>query len=112
MMVIIAGGRGVTDYALVCSAVEASGFEITEVVSGNAAGVDLLGERWAAENGVAVRLFPADWHKHGRAAGPIRNRQMAAYADALIAIPTGGPGTANMIKEAKAKRLHVYVHVT
>ena len=47
MKVIIAGSRGVEDYALVEEAVKQSGFDITEVVSGTARGVDLLGEHWA-----------------------------------------------------------------
>ena len=41
-----------------------------------------------------------DWNKHGKAAGPIRNRQMAEYADCLIAVWDGkSRGTKNMIDE-------------
>ncbi|HWB02748.1 MAG TPA: DUF2493 domain-containing protein [Verrucomicrobiales bacterium] len=86
MKVIIAGPRDFHDYDTVARAVTDSGFEITEVVSGKAPGVDTLGERWAAEHGKAVKEFPADWQKYGRAAGPIRNAQMADYADALVAV--------------------------
>lgn len=46
MRTIIAGSRSITDYALIQKAVSESGFEITEVVSGGAIGVDRLGERW------------------------------------------------------------------
>ena len=45
MKVIIAGSRGITDGRLVSAAVAASGFDITEVVSGTCHGVDQLGER-------------------------------------------------------------------
>lgn len=49
---------------------------------------------------IPVKRFPADWDRHGRAAGPIRNCQMAQYADALIAIWDGkSRGTKNMIDE-------------
>lgn len=110
MKVIIAGSRTITDMDAVTQAVEDSGFEITEVVSGGASGVDTLGEQWADANGVGVRRFPADWRAHGRAAGPIRNRQMAEYADALIAIwDRRSKGTMNMIAEAAAKGLEVFV---
>ena len=118
MRIIVAGSRIITDYNAVARAIEASGFAITEVVSGASRGVDGLGERWAREHDVPVRHFPADWKKHGRAAGPIRNRQMAEYAagdpggGALIAIWDGASrGTKNMIEEAKTRRLMVQVTV-
>lgn len=111
MRTIIAGGRNLTDYALVERAVEQSGYLITEVVSGAARGIDSLAEQWAADHGIDVTRFPADWTKQGRKAGPIRNAQMAQYADGLIAIWDGSsPGTANMIRHAVRCGLKVYVH--
>jgi hypothetical protein len=110
MKVIIMGMRDFHDYAAVVEAIAASGFKITEVVSGCAPGVDALGERWAAENRLPVKQFPANWLKHRKAAGPIRNAQMAKYADALIAIWDGkSRGTGNMIKQAKEHFLRVHV---
>ena len=112
MKVIIAGGRDFTNYALVETAVKVSGFEITQVVSGKAKGVDTLGEVWALANNVPVEAFPADWSQHGRSAGPIRNREMAEYADALIAIWNGeSKGTANMIQQARSKKLDVFIYL-
>ena len=62
------------------------------------------------KRGLNIELHPADWHRHGRAAGPIRNAEMAAEADALIAFWDGqSRGTANMIKIAKDKGLQVAV---
>jgi hypothetical protein len=112
MKVIIAGGRDFTNYALVEDAIKCSAFEITQVVSGKAKGVDTLGEVWALANSIPVEAFPADWSQHGRAAGPIRNREMAEYADALIAIWDGeSKGTANMIQQARNKRLNVFIYL-
>jgi hypothetical protein len=112
MKVIIAGGREFTNYALVEEAIKISGFEISQIVSGKAKGVDTLGEVWALANNIPVEAFPADWSQHGRAAGPIRNRQMAEYADALIAIWDGeSKGTANMIQQARNKRLNVFIYL-
>jgi len=68
---------------------------VSEVVSGGARGADKCGERWAVDNGIRVKRFPAAWSLHGRAAGPIRNSQMARYADAAALFP-GGKGTKNM----------------
>lgn len=87
-------------------------FEITEVVSGACKeGVDRLGEEWAGRKGIPVKRFPADWNQYGRRAGPLRNREMAKYADALIAIWDGeSRGTRNMIDEALREKLEVYVY--
>jgi len=110
MKVIIAGSRRINDYARVCKAVIDSGFEVTEVVSGRAKGVDTLGEQYAEEHNLPAKLFPADWGQYGRAAGPIRNGQMAEYADALIAIWNGeSRGTENMVKQAVKKQLKIFI---
>ena len=110
MNVIIAGSRDFHDYNMLLYAVDKSGFEITEVTSGGAGGVDALGERYAKENNLKLNRFPADWKQHGRAAGPIRNREMAKSADALIALWDGkSKGTKNMIDEANKQKLRLYV---
>lgn len=77
MRTIVAGSRDITDYAEVSQAIRASGLGITLVVSGGAPGVDRLGERWAFEHEIPIERFPADWNAYGRAAGAIRNEQMA-----------------------------------
>jgi hypothetical protein len=87
--VIIAGSRNVTDLDLVAGAIEASGFPISEVVSGGAPGVDTLAEQWAREHGIPVTRFPAEWSRYGRRAGPIRNKEMAVYGEALIVVWDG-----------------------
>lgn len=103
MKVVIAGTRDLM-HPPVEEAVERSGWgaQITEVVSGGSGNVDRAGEYWAYYRGYAVTRFPADWGKYGPAAGPIRNREMAAYADALIAVWDGeSRGTKNMIEEMR-----------
>lgn len=98
MKVIIAGSRKGIERRQVYSAIQWSPFfTVTEIVSGSARGVDTFGEEWAALNLRPIKQFPADWEAHGRAAGPIRNRQMAEYADALILVWDGvSVGSANM----------------
>jgi hypothetical protein len=110
MRVIIAGSRTITDASLIEKAVIASGFEVTELVWGGAAGVDTLAYGWAHERGIPDKSFPADWKRHGKAAGPSRNCEMAAYAEALIAIWDGkSPGTQHMFAEAKRRGLQVFM---
>jgi len=102
--------RDFYDYAFVEPYLDMQRHEITEVVSGCATGVDSIGERWARANGIPIRRFPADWSQHGKAAGPIRNRQMAEYADALIAFwDRKSKGTKNMIETANRNNLKVYI---
>jgi|SRR6185503_1051228 len=78
--------------------------DIEELVCGLAKeGADLLGYCWAEWEGIPIKEFPADWKKYGKAAGHIRNKQMAAYADFGIGVWDGfSSGTRNMIKELEA----------
>jgi hypothetical protein len=87
----------------------------SEVVSGHCkTGPDKLGEDWAKQNNIPVKLFPADWDKFGRSAGPIRNKHMAEYCDRAIVFWDGqSRGSQNMINELKRfnKAYHViYPH--
>ena len=110
MKVIVAGSRSITDLETVAAAIEESGFEITEVVSGTARGVDVLGEQWAEQNDIPVKRFPANWNYYGKSAGPVRNGAMADYADGLVAAwDTESNGTRNMIKQANDRDLKVYI---
>ena len=111
MKCIIAGSRHVKDYCHILKAIKLSEFDIKTVVSGQARGADRLGERWARENEINLKVFPAEWDKYGRAAGIIRNKEMAEHANALIAIWDGkSRGTGNMINEANKKGLKVYIY--
>lgn len=113
MKVIVAGSRDFDDYESLktyCDYILGNLTDI-EIVSGTARGADKLGERYAEERGFPVTKFPADWNKHGKKAGPIRNEQMADYADALIAFWDGeSRGTKHMIDIAKANFLAVRVY--
>jgi Protein of unknown function (DUF2493). len=81
---------------------EAVPWPVDEVVSGTARGADTAGEAWAEHHGVPVERFPADWDEHGKSAGPIRNQEMADYADAVVAIWDGkSSGTHNMIRTGR-----------
>lgn len=81
------------------------------IIHGNARGADLLADQYAREKSLRILSFPADWDLYGKAAGPIRNKQMLdeGKPHAVIAFP-GGAGTANMIKLAKNKGIPV-LHV-
>ena len=113
MRVIIAGSRNLENYLLVVQAMQRCGYDVTEVVSGCATGIDTLGERWARSNNLPIKEMPANWNQHGKAAGPIRNREMAKYADAAVIIWDGkSPGTRNMVDEMIRQKKPYYLQLT
>lgn len=81
-----------------------------EIVSGTCKGTDILGENYAKDNNLPIKQFPADWDKHGKKAGYIRNKEMAEYATHLISLWDGeSKGTKMMIDLAKRNGLKVRV---
>ena len=120
MRVIIAGGRDVPlsdGLRMVEEAIKQSGFPITEMINGGALGIDRAARvYWKDKFYDSPPEYPlttmcAEWDRHGKAAGPIRNRRMASVADALIAVWDGkSRGAKNMIDVAKAFGLQVFVY--
>lgn len=107
---IIAGGRNIAiDGAalayLIDEEIYRKGFIVAQVVSGACpTGIDAAGEHWARAFGVPVKRFPADWKAHGRAAGPIRNAQMADYADMLVLVWDGASAGSKSMRAEMTKR--------
>jgi len=109
---IIAGSRSINDYPRIVKILEKHKHEITEIVCGLAAGVDNLGKRYSEINKIPLKVFPAEWEKHGKSAGYKRNLQMAEYADALIAVWDGkSKGTKHMIDIMQKKLKPVFIYV-
>lgn len=103
--VIIAGGREITDPALVERAIKESGFNVNLIISGLARGVDTLGKDYADANRIDCARYPANWNKYNKAAGGIRNLQIGVVADKLIAIWDGeSKGTKDMISLFKKRK--------
>jgi hypothetical protein len=88
------------------------------VIEGGAKGADRHAWIWcktvAAET-TAHEQYPADWERHGKAAGPIRNQQMLDNGKpdvvwAFVSKPLEeSRGTYDMVKRAKAAGIPVYV---
>lgn len=101
---IVCGGRDFTDYERVAAVLDRlqAMRPIFAIWHGNAKGADTLADRWCRERGVKVFPVPAEWSKHGRRAGPLRNQAMLGnHIDLVVAFP-GGAGTEDMVKRAKA----------
>lgn len=115
MKVIIAGSRSFDGnlklMGMVADAVLKSKFQITEVVSGGARGVDLAGEIYARTYNIPVRLFIPDWNEHGKSAGMIRNIEMLKYSDAVIVLWDGvSKGSKHTLDTARKMGKPVYEH--
>lgn len=110
MTVLICGGRTYRNYRHVAMTLDGIDAEtrIDKVVTGGAGGADGLGFRWAMERGRNSDTYPAQWDKHGKAAGPIRNQQMLdeGKPDLVVAFP-GGRGTLDMTGRAKKTGVRV-----
>lgn len=102
MRVIVCGGRDYCNKEVIRKHLEDLKLEHPDavIIHGAAPGADSWSGYVAGTLGFRVEVFPADWKKYGKAAGPIRNQQMLdSGADLVIAFP-GGRGTDNMITKA------------
>lgn len=85
---------------------------IVELIEGGANGADLAAKNWAlwrkgCGDPITLTTVKAEWERHGPAAGPIRNVEMAKLKpDTVLACPGGG-GTAHMVSVAKVHGLRV-----
>lgn len=112
MKTIIAGSRSITDKAAIFRLLDELPWIPTEVVSGTAAGVDSIGEEWAAARDIPVTRFPAEWNKFGKRAGYIRNTSMSHYAKGLVLFWDGvSRGSAHMLLEAQRRNLKIVLHI-
>ena len=106
MKVLVCGGRDY-DKAQVWNALEhivqseICPWPPTCLIHGAARGADEGAAEWAKSEGIKSIAYPANWRKHGKAAGPMRNQKMIdeAKPDAVVAFP-GGRGTADMVRRA------------
>lgn len=86
------------------------------VVHGAARGADSLSGEVAEELGCTVEVYPADWLKYGKAAGPIRNKQMLDTGpDVVLAFHDdleNSKGTRHCVTEAEKRGLEVRKYTT
>jgi predicted Rossmann-fold nucleotide-binding protein len=102
---LVCGGRDFTDQQFLEETLDSivAKFGRPElVISGGAAGADTGAMRWAVANKIRRRVFSADWARHGKAAGMIRNARMLVEGrpDLVVAF-RGGRGTENMVNQAR-----------
>lgn len=113
MCVIVCGDRNWIDPAPIAARLKSLPPR-SLIIHGAARGVDSIGGRVAIELGLFyVRAIPANWKKYGRAAGPIRNREMLDMKpDLVLAFHSdiaSSKGTKDCVTEAKRRGIPVEV---
>lgn len=114
MRVLVCGGRDTSaadvweklEHHAPC---EIANWPPSVLIHGGARGADEGAAAWAKSEGIKAIEYKADWKKHGKAAGPIRNQKMLdeGHPDAVVALP-GGRGTADMVRRAYSAGIPVY----
>lgn len=111
MTVLICGSRSITDQERLREiATLIPGGAL--VIHGAARGVDTILGAEAATRGHTVHAFPAEWDKHGKSAGFVRNIEMLKMLDPtndfVLAVWDGvSRGTKHTIDEAKKRGIQV-----
>ena len=113
--IVVAGSRGFNNYEtakeFIITCLEKENLtEPISFLSGGCRGSDLLGDRYAKEYGYPVEVYPAEWNRYGRGAGPIRNERMAEEADIIICFWDGNSkGTGTLLEYARRYNKTVYL---
>lgn len=103
MRILVCGSRHFNDYRLLAETLDKIR-GITQIIEGEAKGADTLARYYAERRGIEVRKFPADWQTYGKAAGPVRNKQILDEGKPDMVLAFRAPnsrGTQNMIDQAE-----------
>lgn len=114
MKVLVCGSRNFNDMGLLTRVLDniRRDTSIEEILEGEARGADSLAREYGQLQQIPVRKFPADWGKHGKAAGTIRNTQMLVEGkpDLVVAfLAKDSKGTKNMIEQAQKANVPVRI---
>ncbi len=114
MRILVCGSRSITDERAVERILSYHiSTKDTVIHGGCKSGVDAIADAFAKRRFNQVVVFPADWDKHGKAAGPIRNKQMIDEGEPteVVAIWDGySTGTKGTIDLSLAARVDTSVY--
>lgn len=107
MTILCCGDRNWNNWSLVWGTLRGCG-EGTVIVEGEARGADKMCRFVAEKLGYPVKPYPADWTKHGKAAGPIRNREMFNKEQPALVLAfhndiDNSRGTKDMVNYARSR---------
>ncbi|MCK9250073.1 MAG: DUF2493 domain-containing protein [Solirubrobacteraceae bacterium] len=120
MRVLVTGSRGWINTGIVRAELTMAPLRLDAdpghctLVHGGARGADAVAATIARGLGWGIEEYPADWRKHGRAAGPIRNSYMVSLgADLALAFRVGGErsrGTSDCIQVIRGASIPLILH--
>jgi hypothetical protein len=106
--ILVTGSRWWSDRKAVFDALDRAKGDLPPsevmIIHGDATGADSFADQWARKNCAPRAVFPADWRRFGKSAGPIRNRQMLKETkpDLVLAFPKEtSRGTWDMVNIAR-----------
>lgn len=115
MKLLIAGSRSYNNYKQFCTIIEKILKKVDKkdlmIIQGDCPkGADAFAKRWAKENNIKCEAYPADWDKHGKKAGMIRNGIMAEKCTHAVLFWDGvSPGTKNMKQRLEDNEVQLIV---
>jgi hypothetical protein len=111
MKILVTGSRTFPSRELVEKVLEHwnPGGDVLVIVGDCPTGADLYAREWCAKAKVPCQIHYADWDKHGKPAGPIRNREMVEQEpDIVLAFYHGASrGTQNCVNLASKAGISV-----
>lgn len=86
MRIAVVGSRNFDERELILSVLRTlkEFHEVDEIVTGGAPGADSLAVEASKTLAIKQLIFPADWQRYGKKAGPIRNTEVVAQSDAAL----------------------------
>lgn len=109
--ILVCGGREYNDASYLNKVLcELSTDKDVVIIQGGARGADSLAKEWAMNTGVEFIEVKADWNRHGKSAGPIRNNEMLKLKPDLVVAFPGGRGTDNMVMQASKACVPIVDH--
>lgn len=114
MKILVTGSRNWQDRRTIENAivVEGAGLSFVLMHGGCPTGADAMTQQIADSWEVPCEIYHADWARHGKAAGPIRNQQMIdAKPDIVLAfLMPGSKGTQDCIRRAEKAGIECKVY--
>lgn len=109
--ILVCGSRGWTDANAIRERLDQLAGPYT-ILHGAAKGADIIAANHAASKGYEAHAYPADWARHGKRAGIVRNNEMLDQnPDLVIAFQLDNSrGTQHTINEARRRGIPVEVH--
>ena len=109
MKLAISGSRGLS--VNLSEYIEALDFEVTEIITGGAKGIDQCAEDYANQHNLKLTVIRPDYKKYPYRAAPIiRNKEIVSKCDVLLAVWDGiSKGTKATINFAKKQNKPVVI---